>query len=213
MFELKQYSLISAFVIGLLHVLEPCEDKAIASLYIAWAGKTIKRSLLLVSLYGLAMVLVNTILGLIAALAGIHYLQDIQPLMEMSAAVLTIIYGIFIIFHFHVFEIHCPIKLFKKVNLDNLKSALLFGLIRGSPLCPIEIAILLWSASSGSILYGTALMFVFALGTAISLIPFALGSKGVLIFAERIFGPGIKKLASLIVGGTMVVIGVILLLK
>lgn len=209
-FDLAQYSLISAFIIGLLHVLEPCEDKAVASLYVAWAGKTLKRCLLLILLYGAGMILINTFLGFIAAFLGVHYLQDFQKFFKGGAAVLTIIFGILIMLHFHLFETHCPIKLLKKVNPDSLKQVMAFGLVRGLPLCPIEIGILLWAASIGSIFYGTLLVFVFSLGTAISLVPFAVGAKGLLAIIEKRTSPRIKDLIPLIVGGIIILIGIVL---
>lgn len=212
-FDLKEYSLISAFIIGLLHVLEPCEDKAIASLYVAWTGKTAKRCLFLIFLYGMGMVIIDTFFGFLAAFLGIHYLENFQYSLKLGAAILTIIFGVFIIFRSHFFEIHCPIKLLKKVNPDSLKSVLTFGIIRGLPLCPIEIAILFWAASVGNIFYGTALVFVFSLGTALSLIPFAIGAKGILAIVEKRTSAKIKNLLPILVGGIIILIGIILLLK
>jgi len=210
--NLEQYSLVSAFIIGLLHVLEPCEDKAIASLYVAWAGKTLKHCLFLVLLYGLAMILVNTFLGFLSALIGVYFLEQFQPILMISAALLTIIFGFLIMFHSHSFEAHCPIKLFKKVNPASLKSIIAFGLIRGLPLCPIEIAIMIWAASVGQILYGTLLVFVFSVGTVISLIPFALGAKGILFILEKKTSPRIKNLTPIFVGLIIILIGLILLI-
>lgn len=212
-FDLEQYSLISAFIIGLLHVLEPCEDKAIASLYVAWAGKTLKRCLFLILLYGLGMMVINTFLGFIAAFLGVNYLESFQIFLKWGAGVLTIIFGILIIFHAHFFETHCPIKLFKKVNPESLKSVITFGLIRGLPLCPIEIGILLWAASLGNVLYGTSLVFVFSLGTVISLFPFAMGAKGILAIVERKTSQRVKNLIPVFVGVIIVLIGIILLLR
>lgn len=209
--SLEQYSLASAFVIGLLHVLEPCEDKAIASLYVAWAGKTLKKCLFLVLLYGLAMILINTFLGFLAALIGVYFLEQFQPFLMIIAAVLTIIFGFLIMFQSHTFEAHCPIKLFKKVNPESLKSIIAFGLIRGLPLCPIEIAIMIWAASVGHIFYGTLLVFVFSVGTVISLIPFAIGAKGVLVILEKKAGPQTKNLIPIFVGLIIIFIGLFLL--
>jgi cytochrome c biogenesis protein CcdA len=213
LFNLEQYSLFSAFIIGLLHVLEPCEDKAIASIYVAWAGKTMKRCLFLIVLYGAGMILINTFLGFLAAFAGVHFLEEFQPFLMGGAAILTIIFGFLIIFHSHLFEAHCPIKLFKKVNPENLKSVIAFGLIRGLPLCPIEAGIMLWAASIGDIFYGTLLVFVFSLGTVISLIPFALGVKGILAILENRLGQRITKLMPIFVGMIIILIGVVLLLE
>ena len=45
MIQFTEYTLLSAFLIGLIHVLEPCEDKAVASIYVAWASKKLKNGL------------------------------------------------------------------------------------------------------------------------------------------------------------------------
>lgn len=51
--------------------------------------------------------------------------------------------------------------------------------MRGLPPCPVEIAILLWAASLGSIWRGTATVFVFGLGTTVGLIPLGLIMGGI----------------------------------
>jgi len=209
----EQYSLLSAFIIGLLHVLEPCEDKAVASIYVAWAGKKLRESLILIFLYGLGMVAIDTLIGFSVSVIGVSYLQNFQPYFRIVAALFTIIFGLTIIFKTHMFESHCYIKMFKDVKPKSKKSILIFGLIRGLPLCPIEVGILLWAASAGSILYGTLLVFLFSIGTMISLIPFGIGARGVLSIIEKRAGDRIKKLTPFIVGLIVILMGLILLIE
>jgi ABC-type nickel/cobalt efflux system permease component RcnA len=213
MIPIEQYSLLSAFIIGLLHVLEPCEDKAVASVYVAWAGKRLKESLLLILLYGLGMVTINTFLGFLVSYLGVTYLESFQPLLKFIAGVLTIIFGTLIIVRSHLFESHCYIKMFKSVKPKSKKSLLMFGFVRGLPLCPIEIAIMLWAASAASILYGTLLVFAFSMGTLISLIPFGIGASGILLIIEKRVGEKIKNLTPVVVGLVIILMGVVLLLE
>jgi len=209
----EQYSLFSAFIIGLLHVLEPCEDKAVASIYVAWASKKLKESLAMILLYGLGMLSIDTIIGFLVSFLGANFLQNFQSYFRISAAILTMIFGLLTIFKSHVFETHCYIKMFKDVKPKSKKSILLFGLVRGLPLCPIEVGMLLWAASAGSVLYGTLLVFFFSVGTMISLIPFGIGARGILTIVEKRAGNRIRKLAPIIVGLIIISMGLILLMK
>jgi len=213
MIPLEQYSLISAFVIGLLHVLEPCEDKAVASLYVAWAGKKIKESLLLIFLYGLGMIIIDTGMGFLASFIGMNYLDTFQPILRYTAAIITIIFGFLIITKSHMFESHCYIKMFKDIKPQSKKSILTFGLVRGLPLCPIEIGMLIWAASIGNILYGTLLVFVFSVGTMLSLLPFGVGASGILKILEKRIGKEKRDLIHIVVGLIIIAMGIVLLLE
>jgi len=213
MIPLEQYSLISAFVIGLLHVLEPCEDKAVASLYVAWAGKKIKESLLLIFLYGLGMIIIDTGMGFLASFIGMNYLDAFQPILRYTAFIITIIFGILIMLQSHMFESHCYIKMFKGVKPQSKKSILTFGLVRGLPLCPIEVGMLIWAASIGNILYGTLLVFVFSVGTMLSLLPFGVGASGILKILEKRIGKEKRDLIHIVVGLIIIAMGIVLLLE
>lgn len=213
MIQLTEYTLLSAFIIGLMHVLEPCEDKAIASIYVVWASKKLKESLVLIFLYGLGMVAIDTLIGFSISFIGVSFLQNFQPYFRISAAIFTIMFGLLTIFKSHMFESHCYIKMFKDVKPRSKKSILMFGLVRGLPLCPIEIGILLWAASAGSVLYGTLLVLSFSIGTMISLIPFGIGARGILSIVEKRAGKRIKMLVPFIVGLIIILMGIVLLIE
>ncbi|MFQ5711366.1 MAG: sulfite exporter TauE/SafE family protein [Candidatus Geothermarchaeales archaeon] len=210
---IEEYSLLSAFVIGLLHVLEPCEDKAVASIYIAWAGKKMRESLMLILMYGLGMILIDASLGLLVSFMGLIYLENFQYPLRFAAALFTIVFGFLIMTKSHLFEAHCYVKTFRDVNPANKMSILTFGLIRGLPLCPIEVGMLLWAASVGNVLQGTLLVIVFSIGTMISLVPFGIGASGILTIAERRAGETMKRLVPIVVGLIIVTMGVILLVQ
>jgi sulfite exporter TauE/SafE len=204
-------SLLSAFVIGLLHVLEPCEDKAVASVYIAWAGKKLREALLLVGLYGLGIIAINTTLGAISAWLGAVYLEAFQPTLKAFAGAVTIIFGLLIMMKWHRIESHCYIRMFKKIKPTSRAAVLAFGFIRGLPLCPIEVGIILWAAGVGSLLYGAALLFAFSVGTALSLIPFGIGAAGLLTMVRKRAGKAAGQALPALVGIIIITIGLLLL--
>jgi len=204
-------TLTSAFVIGLLHVLEPCEDKAVASLYATIIGKNTKRILFLVFLYGLGMMLADTFLGLIFGYIGAHYLAGISKQLEIIAATLTVAFGLMVFSHTHELESHCYIKGFKGMRSD--LSILLFGIIRGLPPCPIEMAILIMATSTKSVLYGGLLVAVFGLGTLISLLPFGLAVGGVLTLVKKRFGEKAEHFIPKLSGAIISIIGLVMLIK
>ncbi|MDD5496427.1 MAG: sulfite exporter TauE/SafE family protein [Candidatus Omnitrophica bacterium] len=204
-------TLTSAFVIGLLHVLEPCEDKAVASLYATAIGKNTRRILFLVFLYGLGMMIADTALGVIFGYVGAHLLASISKQLEIIASSLTIAFGLLVFSHTHELESHCYAKGFKGMRGD--LSMLTFGIIRGLPPCPIEMAILVMAASTKSALKGGLLVAVFGIGTLISLLPFGLAVGGILTIVKKRFGEKAEHLIPKISGIAISLIGLIMLIK
>jgi sulfite exporter TauE/SafE len=207
---LDNATLASAFTIGLLHVLEPCEDKAVASLYATIIGKNTKRILFLVFLYGLGMMIADTTLGVIFGYVGAQYLQNFSRQLEIIASSFTIAFGLLVFNHSHEQESHCYIKGFSGVRGD--LSILIFGIIRGLPPCPIEMAILVMAASTKSALHGGLLVASFGLGTMISLLPFGLAIGGILNLVRNRFGEKAEHLIPKISGAVISLIGLFMLI-
>jgi len=87
---------------------------------------------------------------------------------------------------------------------------LTFGLIRGIAFCPVELAILTWALSTGDVLRGTLMLFLFGLGTTISLIPAALVMGSLTVAAQKTsFGSWLPRIAPL----AMILIGIFLVLS
>ena len=208
---MNNITLTSAFVIGLLHVLEPCEDKAIASLYATVMGKNTRKILFLIFLYGVGMMIADTTLGIIFGYIGAHYLARFSAQLEMVAASLTLAFGLLVFSHTHKLESHCYAKGFSGVRGD--MSILLFGIIRGLPPCPIEMAILVMATSTRSVLYGGLLVAVFSLGTLISLLPFGFAIGGILNFIRKRYGEKVEHLIPKFSGMAISAIGLYMLLK
>ena len=198
-------------MIGLLHVLEPCEDKAVASLYATAIGKNTKKILFLVFLYGLGMMIADTALGVIFGFLGAQYLAKFSKQLEIAASSFTIAFGLLVFSHSHELESHCYIKGFAGAKGD--MSILLFGIVRGLPPCPIEMAILVMAAATKSALRGGLLVAVFGLGTLISLLPFGLAIGGILTLVKRRYGERAERLIPKLSGMTISLIGLFMLVK
>ena len=204
-------TLTSAFVIGLLHVLEPCEDKAVASLYATVIGKNTKKILFLVFLYGLGMMMADTALGVLSGYIGAQYLAKFSKQLEIVASSFTVAFGLLVFSHTHKLESHCYAKGFSGARGD--LSILLFGIIRGLPPCPIEMAMLVMAAATGSAFRGGLLVAAFGLGTLVSLLPFGLAVGGILTLVKRRYGERVEELIPKISGVIISVIGLVMLLK
>jgi ABC-type nickel/cobalt efflux system permease component RcnA len=175
--EITNFSLGAAFIIGLAHTLEPCEDKAVVSLFIFWATKKLVHAIGLVVLYGLGMALVDTAMGFILSYVGVTWLETLKTPLELIAGAITVVFGIFMLRGrelAHIGHHHGEAVADTSPKLTRWYSILGLGLVRGLPPCPIEVAILIWAASLGNIWLGTATVFVFGLGTTIGLIPLGL---------------------------------------
>lgn len=199
----------SAFAIGLLHVLEPCEDKAVASLYATIIGKNTKRIVYLVMLYGLGMMIADTALGVIFGFLGAQYLAKFSKYLEIIAASFTVAFGIMVFAHTHELESHCLTK--ESGILKGDMSMLVFGIIRGLPPCPIEMAILVMAAATKSALYGGLLVAVFGLGTMLSLLPFGFAVGGILTLVKKRFGEKAEHVIPRVCGAAISVIGLVML--
>ncbi len=175
-------SLAAAFIIGLVHTLEPCEDKAIVSLFVFWATKKLAQAVGLVVLYGLGMALADTAMGFVLSYIGVRWLDVIRTPLEVTAGVITIVFGLFMLRGRELGHIgHHHGEAVSATNPKSLSwyGILGFGIVRGLPPCPIEIAVLMWAASLGDVWRGTATVFVFGLGTTVGLIPLGLIMGGI----------------------------------
>jgi sulfite exporter TauE/SafE len=180
--DLANLSLAAAFVVGLAHTLEPCEDKAIVSLFVFWANKKLVQAVGLVVLYGLGMALADTAMGFVFSYVGVRWLDIVRIPLEVTAGAITIIFGFFMLRGkelTHVGHHHGEAAAPVNSKLLHWRAILGFGIVRGLPPCPLEVAMLLWAASLGDIWRGTATVFVFGLGTTVGLIPLGLIMGGI----------------------------------
>jgi len=180
--DFANLSLLAAFLIGLAHTLEPCEDKAVVSLFVFWATKKLAQAIGLVVLYGLGMALADTVMGFILSYIGVTWLDTLRTPLEVTAGAITFIFGLFMLRGrelTHIGHHHGEAVAPTNPKLLSWYSILGLGIVRGLPPCPIEIAMLVWAASLGDVVRGTATVFVFGLGTTVGLIPLGLIMGGI----------------------------------
>jgi len=176
------YTLLQAFVLGLAHTLEPCEDKAVVSLFVMWASRRLREAIYLVILYGLGMTMIDTVLGFICSYLGVSLLKEHGALLGTIAGAITFAFGLLMLIgseRVHLGHHHGETPL-ERMGAGNLGAPSVFalGLIRGLPPCPVELAVLAWAASVGQAWRGTLMVFVFGLGTTVGLIPLGLVMGG-----------------------------------
>jgi len=135
-----------------------------------YAQPGIRKALSFSLAFILGLSLSFTLLGLIAALAG-RLLGDIGGLWRYMVAGIVIVMGLQLI---GCFEIPMPARPRRTGQPPNLFGAFLLGVISGlisSPCAtPVLAVILTYVASEGRILYGGALLFVYAVGHSVLLL-------------------------------------------
>ncbi len=213
MIDPTDYGLLGAFAVGVLHVLQPCEDKAVVAAYVASRGGRSLDTMVLTLLYGLGMLVANTSLGFLAALAGAALLADLSAQLSVLAGVATLALGVLMVWQarLHGLESHCLHGTIADLAKSR-RGLLLFGLARGLVPCPVELAMLAWAASVKSAFFGALLVFSFSLGTILSLLPFGFVAGGLLTVLHKRFGSRVDTAAPLVAGLVMVALGLHLLL-
>lgn len=198
----ESITFLGAFILGLAHTIEPCEDKAVVSLIAMWAGERIKSAIALVILYGLSMCLINALFGSAAALIGISLFEQYSLTLKVIAGVITILFGLFMLSgrRAHTFSPLGQTYLGEgKLEGLTLWSVFLMGIGRGLPFCPFELLALSWAAASGSVLRGALIVFIFGLGTTLGLIPLGLALGGLGAMASRTkYGIWVPKITALL---------------
>ena len=207
-------SVVGAFLIGLAHVFQPCEDKAIVAVFVMWTTKKVTKAVSLVILYGLGITLVNTCLGFIFSYAGSALIERYETPLKLVAGVVTMIFGLYMLSrfgHWHLGNHQEEASLTGgKLEAPAAWNMLTFGLVRGTALCPVELAVLTWALSTGDVLRGTLMLFAFGLGTTISLVPVALVMGGLTAAVEKTrYGNWLPRIAPL----AMILIGIFLTLS
>ncbi len=205
--------LAGAFIIGLAHVFQPCEDKAIVAVFVMWTTKRVAKAIPPVVFYGLGMTLVNTCLGFIFSYAGSTFIDRYETPLRLVAGLVTIAFGFYMLSRFSHLHLGHPQEIPPATGNPGTPSTwrmLTFGLIRGIAFCPVELAILTWALSTGDVLRGTLMLFLFGLGTTISLIPAALVMGSLTVAAQKTsFGSWLPRIAPL----AMILIGIFLVLS
>ncbi|HDH58140.1 MAG TPA: cytochrome c biogenesis protein CcdA [Bacteroidetes bacterium] len=160
-------AIAAVFAGGLLSASSPCV-LAIMPMVIGYVGghsQGDRRKALVYSLlFALGLSLTFTILGAMAALLG-RLMGDVGKFWYWIVAAIAIFMGLSLM---GVFEIRLPIaskmQTKKRGALGAFLLGLLFGVVSSPCATPVLVLILTFVATQGQVIYGTVLLFVYAVG-------------------------------------------------
>lgn len=160
-------AVIAVFLGGLLSASSPCV-LAIMPMVIGYVGGhsdgNRRKALAYSLLFALGLAITFTILGTLAALFG-RLMGDVGRIWYWIVATVAILMGLSLI---GVFEIRFPfasrMQTQKRGALGAFLLGLLFGVVSSPCATPVLIVILTFVAAQGQLIFGTILLFVYAIG-------------------------------------------------
>ena len=181
---------LPAFLLGILHTVIPCEDKAIFFFWSFGISKTPRRSLNILVLYGFGLISSNLIIATGTILISLVP-RLIAPglifnpyAINFFGAVVSMFAGIFLLVFVTTRNYMPHSKQSKDIGTldwEKNQTPYLFGIIAGFAPCIFELIIytqcLQYSLGYGFI-EGVLIVFYFSLGTFVGLFPLALAKYG-----------------------------------
>ncbi|AEF96360.1 HoxN/HupN/NixA family nickel/cobalt transporter [Methanotorris igneus] len=151
----------TAFILGMLHALEPGHGKSVLAAYVLGTKANIKDAITLGVTITLSHIFVVFMLGILS----IYLIKSVSAsiahdLMGVIGGAILIGVGLWILngyFHPHEHKI------------DTKKGIIAIGLSAGLTPCPAALAVLLFSIVEGDVLNGLIYVVVFSIGLALSL--------------------------------------------
>ncbi|MFO7795426.1 MAG: sulfite exporter TauE/SafE family protein [Promethearchaeati archaeon] len=213
-FEPYLFILLMAFILGVLHTILPCEDKAIFLFWSLGISKTPKKSFIILALYGFGLISANLIIagGLIFISVvpfffglpipnsnTINFLGALSSIIAALVLLLVIIKGRYIPHNLSDNELP------SQMNWEEPKTPYIFGILAGFAPCIFEFIIytqcIQYTISEGFLL-GLMIVFMFSSGTFIGLFPLALAKLG----TSQIFKRRAKKKNRILYAMTIIII-------
>lgn len=181
---------LPAFLLGILHTIIPCEDKAIFFFWSFGISKTPRRSLNILVLYGFGLISSNLIIALATVLISLVPRLIIPGLIfnpyaiNFLGAVVSMCASIYLLI-FVTTRNYMPHSKHSKdigtLDWEKNKTPYLFGILAGFAPCIFELIIysqcLQFSLGYGFI-EGILVVLYFSLGTFVGLFPLALAKYG-----------------------------------
>ncbi|AIJ04887.1 high-affinity nickel-transporter [Methanocaldococcus bathoardescens] len=190
---------ITAFIIGMLHALEPGHGKNVLAAYILGTKTSLKDAILLGATITLSHTAIIFLLGILSIylLEGLN-VNVVHDMMSIIGGSILIAVGIWIVKNY--FYPH-------KHKIDTKKGIIALGLSAGLVPCPAALAVLLLSISSGNLFDGLIYVAIFSIGLAVSLTGLAITFvKSKELIKKYVGSKKISKLP-LISGGMIILIG------
>ncbi|MDI3538881.1 MAG: nickel/cobalt transporter (NicO) family protein [Methanolobus sp.] len=202
--DLSILIVVSAFLLGALHALEPGHGKSIMAVFVMGTDADVKDALLL----GLTIVFSHVIVVMALGVASIYLIEALDvdlthDIMSLLGGMILIGVGVWILRKFYHPHEHI---------IDTRKGVIAIGLSTGLIPCPAALAILLFSISNNQVYNGLLYVLVFSIGLAVAItslsIVFVKG-KG---FLEGYVGSKSISRLPLVSGSVIILIGLFTLL-
>ena len=177
MLQLEIVPVLVAFSYGLLHTLQPCEDKAIFGFHTLGIAKNTSESLKIVAIYALGLFTINNLIGIAFSALGLFvgFIPILKTLVVYSWPIFSIGLGIFLyirLLRFRSCDDHLASPIALKIAMKKKMFAFfLLGIVTGLPPCPFELGayVSALGVSSTGIMNGISYVFFFSIGTVIGL--------------------------------------------
>ena len=162
--EMSLLFIISAFVLGALHALEPGHGKSVMAAFVMGTDAELKDA----SLLGLTVVFSHVIVVLLLGIASIFLIEALNvdathELMSLIGGIILVGVGLWIVrkyYHPHHHHEH---------SIDTKKGVVAIGLSTGLIPCPAALAVLLFSIANNQLYNGLVYVLIFSAGLAISI--------------------------------------------
>ncbi len=175
-----------AFIIGILHTLMPCEDKAIFCFWSFGISKDWKNSMTILMRYGAGLMTANVSIGAIASLFSLIFVSiPIENYVyNFFGGLVSIIVAIYMLFYIFTREYTLHSKHAEELKLDidwqRKRTPYILGILAGALPCIFEILIYTQCFTltlSYGILSGLLTVISFSIGTFLGLFPLAMVSQ------------------------------------
>lgn len=202
--DLSILIVVSAFLLGALHALEPGHGKSIMAVFVMGTDADVKDALLL----GLTIVFSHVIVVMALGVASIYLIEALNvdlthDIMSLLGGMILIGVGVWILRKFYHPHEHI---------IDTRKGVIAIGLSTGLIPCPAALAILLFSISNNQVYNGLLYVLVFSIGLAVAITSLSIVFvKGKGFLEGYVSSKSISRLP-LVSGSVIILIGLVTLL-
>lgn len=209
--EIGLLFMVSAFILGALHALEPGHGKSVMAAFVLGTDASLKDAWLLGLTVVFSHVSVVVLLGVVSIfLMGTLNVDATHEVMSAVGGIILVVVGMWIIKTYHN-QNHNHHH--HEHHIDTKKGVIAIGLSTGLIPCPAALAVLFFSIANNQMYNGLVYVLVFSVGLAISItLLSALFVKGK-GFIQRYMGNETINKIPLVSGTIIVIIGLISLLQ
>lgn len=158
--------ILSAFLLGALHALEPGHGKSVMAVFVMGTDANLKDALTL----GLTVVFSHVIVVIALGVASIYLVNTLNvdithDIMSLIGGVILIGVGAWILRRFYHHHEHSHSH-----NIDTRKGVIAIGLSTGLIPCPAALAVLLLGIATNQVYNGLIYILIFSIGLALSIV-------------------------------------------